>query len=96
MEETKLQGNFPLSLRSHPQVPCSGEVFSVLMKGHGHDTVCGIEGFLHAISMVNINVNIQHSLVIPRIRKESQCCIFSEPKPPSPTEQMGGEQGTQC
>lgn len=39
------------------------------MKGHSHDPVCGIEGLFHAIAMVNINVNVQHPLVIPRIKK---------------------------
>lgn len=41
------------------------------MKGHSHDSVCGIEGLFHAIAVVNINVNIQHPLVIPRIRRGS-------------------------
>lgn len=41
------------------------------MKGHSHDPVCGIEGLFHAIAVVNINVNIQHPLVIPRIRRGS-------------------------
>lgn len=42
------------------------------MKGHGHDPVCGIEGFFHTIAMVNVNVNIQHPLVIPRIKRWSE------------------------
>lgn len=69
---------FLLRFRSHPQVPCSREVLSILVKGHCHHSVSGVEGFLHTISMVNINVDIQDPLVIPRIRKESKCCISSE------------------
>lgn len=63
------------------------------MEGHGHDAVRGIKSFLHTVSVVNINVDIQHSLVIPRMRKESKYCISSEQKPPSPAEEMGGERG---
>ncbi|TKC40757.1 hypothetical protein EI555_019403 [Monodon monoceros] len=40
--------------------------------GHSHDSVCGIEGLFHAIAMVNINVNIQHSLVILQQFQDSQ------------------------
>lgn len=56
---------------SHPKVPSSREVLSVFMERHSHDPVCGIEGLFHAIAMVNINVNIQHPLVIPTIRRWS-------------------------
>lgn len=60
------------------------------MEGHGHDAVRGIKSLLHAVSVVNINVDVQHSLVIPRRRTESNYCVSSEQKP---AEQMGGERG---
>lgn len=50
---------------AHPEVSSSREVLSVFMEGHGHDPVCGVEGLFHTISMVNVNINVQHSLVVP-------------------------------
>lgn len=35
------------------------------MEGHGHDPVSGVEGLLHTISMMDVYVDVQHSLVVP-------------------------------
>lgn len=35
------------------------------MEGHGHNPVSGVEGLLHAVSMVDVYVDVQHSLVVP-------------------------------
>lgn len=35
------------------------------MKGHSHDPVSGVERFLHAVSMVDVYVDVQHPLVVP-------------------------------
>lgn len=35
------------------------------MEGHSHDPVSGIESLLHAISMVDVYVDVQHPLVVP-------------------------------
>lgn len=51
--------------QTHPQVSCSGEVFPVLVKGNSHDSVCGVEGFLHPVTVVDVNVDVQHPLVVP-------------------------------
>jgi hypothetical protein len=41
------------------------------VEGGCHDAVCGVKGFLHAIAVVNVNVNVQHTLVVPnRNRKQ--------------------------
>ena len=49
---------------THPQVSGAGEVLSILVEGHGHDPVCGVKRLLHSISMVDINVYVQDSLVV--------------------------------
>jgi len=35
-----------------------------LVKGDGHDAVCGVEGILHAVAVVDINVDVQHAAVV--------------------------------
>lgn len=56
--------------QTHPQVSGSGEVFPVLVKGNSHDSVCGVEGLLHPVTVVDVNVDVQHPLVVPG--RESQ------------------------
>ena len=48
-----------------PQVSSSGEVFPVLVEGDRHDPVGGVEGLLDAVPMVDVNINVQHPLVVP-------------------------------
>lgn len=50
---------------SHPEVSGSREVLPVFMKGHGHDSVCGVECLLYSIAMMDVNINIEHPLVVP-------------------------------
>ena len=38
---------------------CARKEVSVLVERYRHDAVCGIEGLLHTITMMNVNVNIQ-------------------------------------
>jgi len=33
------------------------------MEGDGHDAVCSVESFLDAITVVNINIDVKHTLV---------------------------------
>lgn len=49
---------------AHPQVACAGEVFSVLVEGNRHHTVCGVESLLHTVPVVNVDIYVQNSLVI--------------------------------
>lgn len=44
-------------------VASSWKVVLELMKGAGHDTICEIEGFLHPIAVMNINVYVEHALI---------------------------------
>lgn len=50
--------------QTYPQVSGAGEVLPVLVKGDGHDSVCGVEGLLHAVAVVNVDVDVQHPLVV--------------------------------
>ncbi len=49
---------------SYSEITSSREVLAILVERHGHDSVCGVEGFLYAITMMDININIQHPLVV--------------------------------
>lgn len=42
---------------------CSGKVFAIFVERDRHDTVGGVEGLLHAVTMVNINIHIKNSLL---------------------------------
>lgn len=35
------------------------------MERHGHDTVCGIESLLDSIAVMDVDIDVQHSLVVP-------------------------------
>lgn len=35
------------------------------MEGHSHHSICKIKGFLHPITMMNVNINIEYSWVVP-------------------------------
>ena len=45
-----------------PKISCSREVLSILVERDSHHTVCGVEGLLDSISVVDVDVNVQHSL----------------------------------
>lgn len=46
-------------------VTCAGEeVVSVFVEGHCHDAVSEVEGFLHPVAMVDVNVDVQHPGVV--------------------------------
>ena len=55
----------PEGLSAHPQVSSAREVLAVLVEGHGHDAVGGVEGLLDPIAVVNVNVNVENTLVVP-------------------------------
>ena len=46
----------------------AGEVFAELVEGDGHDAVRRVEGFLDAVALVDVDVDVQHALVTPRTR----------------------------
>ena len=51
------------------EVAGAGEVLPVLVERDGHHAVGGVEGLLHAVSVVNVNVDVHHAPVIPVVRK---------------------------
>ena len=50
---------------THPQVTSPRKVFTVLVERHSHDSVSGIEGLLDTITVMNVNVNVENTLVVP-------------------------------
>lgn len=55
--------------RTYPQVAGAGEVFSVLMEGNCHDSVGGVERLLHAVPVMDVDVYVENSLVVPADRQ---------------------------
>ena len=49
---------------SYPEVASTGEVLAVLVEGHGHDAVSRVDRLLDAVAVVNVNIDVQHALVI--------------------------------
>lgn len=45
------------------------------MKGHGHDSVCEVKGFLDAIAMVNVYVNVKNPGVVPWTSTEQEIYV---------------------
>ena len=54
--------NHKQAISISPKISCSREVFSILVERDSHHTVCGVEGLLDTISVVDVDVNVQHSL----------------------------------
>ena len=50
-------------MNAYGEIACSGEEIAKFVEGDGHHTVGGIEGFLDAIAVVNININVQNTSV---------------------------------
>ena len=57
---------------SYPKVTCAREVFPVLVERHGHDPVRGVEGLLHAVPVVDVDVNVEDSLVVLQELEDGQ------------------------
>ena len=49
----------------YPQVAGAGEVLSVLVERERHDAVRRVKRLLHAVAVVNVDVDVQHPLVVP-------------------------------
>ena len=63
-----------------PQVSGAGEVFSVLVEGHSHDPVGGVEGFLHPVAVVNVNIDVENTLVILEQLQDPDYNVVDEAK----------------
>ena len=44
-------------------VSCSWKIVLELMEGAGHHSISKVESFLHSISVMDVNVNVQYPLV---------------------------------
>ena len=42
------------------------KVLPILVKGHRHDAIGGVEGFLDTVTMVHVDVDIKHALLVPQ------------------------------
>lgn len=40
------------------------------MEGHSHDPVSEVEGFLNPVTMVDVDINVEHPRVVPGVRTE--------------------------
>ena len=48
----------------YPEVASSGEIFAVFVEGDRHDSVGCVESLFNAVTMVNVNIDVQHTLVV--------------------------------
>lgn len=56
------------------------------MEGHCHDPVSEVEGFLDPITMMNVNINVEHPRVVPGVRAKpgSEAEVGPRKKIPQP------------
>lgn len=61
------------------------EVISIFVEWHSHDPVSEVEGFLNSITMVDIDINVEHPRVVPGVMikpwsgERGESPIFSSP-----------------
>lgn len=70
--------------RGHFYTCARKEVISVFVEGHSHDPVSEVEGFLNPITMVDVNINVEHPRMVPRVRTEPGSEVEQNP-PSQPT-----------
>jgi len=59
------------------------KVLAVLMEGNRHDSVCGIERFLNAITVVDVDVDVQNPLLEPEELNNAEDDIYKSLTPSS-------------
>ena len=64
----------PLSLSdtSVPELSGSREELSVLVQGDGHDPVGCVERLLDSVTVMDIDVDVQHSLVVSQKLEDTE------------------------
>lgn len=55
---------------TYPDVAGTGEEFTEFVKRHSHDSIGGVKGFLDTVSVMNVNIDVQNSLVLPARMRE--------------------------
>mmetsp|Transcript_1791 Transcript_1791/g.2943 ORF Transcript_1791/g.2943 Transcript_1791/m.2943 type:complete len:340 (-) Transcript_1791:445-1464(-) len=53
----------------------AGKIFTELVERAGHDSVGGVEGLLHAVSVMDVDVDVQHALVLLQQLQDAQHAI---------------------
>mmetsp|Transcript_37357 Transcript_37357/g.77510 ORF Transcript_37357/g.77510 Transcript_37357/m.77510 type:complete len:265 (+) Transcript_37357:434-1228(+) len=56
------------------------KILSKLVERTRHDTVCAVESFFHSITMMNVDINVEHTLVLLQEFKNSQNAIVDVAK----------------
>ncbi len=51
-------------MNTYPKLTRPREILSVLVEADSHHAVCGIEGLFYSISVMHINVDVEHPCVI--------------------------------
>lgn len=59
--------NFENKHRTHPQLSSAREKFTVLVKADSHNSVSSVESLFHTITVMHINIYIEHSSMVPAI-----------------------------
>jgi hypothetical protein len=50
----------------HLDAACAWEIVTKLVKGDCHDAISGVKGLFHSVSVMNIDINVQHSGVVSK------------------------------
>jgi hypothetical protein len=54
------------------------EVLAVLVEGHGHDSVCRVEGFFNTVAMMDIDVDVENARVESEELENAEDDVYSE------------------
>ena len=68
----------PLPHPSIPEFSRSREELSVLVQRDGHDSIGRVEGFLDSVSVVNVDVDVEDSFVVPEEFEDSEDDVYEE------------------
>lgn len=62
------------------KLSCARKVFAILVEGDGHDTVSAVECFFDTVTMVDINIDVENTVVEPEKLDdaENDICKVSE------------------
>ena len=63
---------FPPTSSDIPEISGSGEIFPVLVEGHRHHPVGGVEGLLYPVPVVDIDIYVENPLVVLQQLQDSQ------------------------
>ena len=73
------------SHHTHPNFTSSREIFSVLVEADGHYTVSCVKRFLHSVSVMHIDVDVKHALMISEEFQYAKNNVYEELRLEKPT-----------